>query len=109
MKSLKLALAFVALFFFSTTVYAEPFLAFHPEGTTTVDAYQLKINGGDAIDIDPSVNFMVFDLGSIPNGEHTVLVRGKKGLWWSQWKSLTFSAERPVIAEGSVVAVPPSQ
>ena len=100
MKKLLIVLAIVLM---ASTSYAAPFLVCDPVAAGTWDQIEIVMDGAAPIMVTPAVMSptdprirLHYDLNTVSVGTHNVVLRGKKGVWYSS--TVPFSFARPAVA-----------
>jgi len=100
MKKLLIVLAMVLM---ASTSYAAPFLVCDPVAAGTWDQIEIVMDGAAPIRVTPVVMSptdprirLHYDLNAVSVGNHSVVLRGIKGVWPSP--PTPFSFARPAVA-----------
>ena len=100
MKKILIVSAMVILF--STSVQADPFLGCAPVAAGTWDKIEMVMDGGAPVLLDPvpvsatdTRIRLYYDLVALPTGNHNVVLRPKKGVWYGA--ATPFAFAKPVV------------
>lgn len=106
----KMLVVLVMVFMFAGSVQAAPFLVCDPVAAGTWDKIEIVIDSGAPALVDPVAMGgtdtrirLYYDLNTISVGTHNVILRGKKGVWYST--STPFSFVRPAVAAPSSIGL----